>query len=516
MKISDPIIDSRVERNIITGLIVSTRFLREIQPILRLDIFQLKFAKTIAEWCLDYFQKYKIAPQKNIESVFLAFKNTLNQEKMDMVAAFLGSISEEYKHAKNYNVDYALDNAERYFRLVSLQQISQKMKEYILKGDVEEGEKLCTNYKRLTRQASTGVNPITDLKAIREAFSHDASNNMFSFPGDLGKLIGSFQREWLVSIVANTGIGKTWWLLYLASKAALARYNVLFVTLEMSQNEIIRRVQQYIHAGLSKKYDKDILIPVFDCELNQDNSCSLSYRMCNQGIKEVGDKLLPEFKDISENYIPCSQCRYKGNKDFQLATWFRKINKSELSMNVISKKIGKMERLNCLPDNFRLVHFPMKTLSIKKLESYMDNMEYYEGFIPDVIVTDYVQHFSTEEKYEQKRFGIADIWTGHKMIAQKRKLLVISAHQGNTLRTKKDIGQGNWAEDISGLHLSDLSITLNQSPEEKERGIMRVAATKLRSEDYSSLTEATVLYSYRIGRPYLDSYLRKKNNFHNL
>lgn len=512
MKIKSPIVDSRVERSIITGMVVSTRFLKEIQPILRLDIFQLKFAKTVAEWCIDYYKQYKIAPQKNIESLFLTFKNTLNQEKGDMVAAFLESISEEYRRAKNYNVDYALDNAERYFRIVSLQQISQKMKELVSRGDIEEGEKLCSNYKRPARQTSIGVNPMIDLKAIREAFSHDTSNNMFSLPGELGKMIGSFQREWLVSVVANSGIGKTWWLMYLANKAALAGFNVLFVTLEMSQNEIIKRVQQYINAGVVKRYEEDILIPVFDCELNQDNSCSLNYRICNEGIKATGDNRLPEFKNVSKEYVPCSKCRYKDNDAFRMATWFKKIEKAELSMKEISKKVEKIKRLNFLPDNFRLVHFPMKTLSMRKLETYMDNMEYYEGFIPDLLVTDYVKHFASDEKHDQKRFDISEVWEGHKMLAQKRKLLAISGHQGNTLRTRGDVGQGNWAEDISGLHLSDLSITLNQFPEEKERGVMRVSTSKLRSDDYSLLNEAIVLYSYRIGRPYLDSCLRKKNN----
>ena len=516
MKIKSPIIDSRVERSVITGMIVSTRFLREIQPILCLDIFQLKFAKTVAEWCIDYYQKYKIAPQKNIESIFLALKNTLNQEKTEMIATFLESISEEYKRTKNYNVDYALDNAERYFRIVSLQQISQKMKELVSRGDVEEGEKLCSNYRRPARQTTIGINPMTDMKAIREAFSQDNSNNMFSLPGELGKMIGLFQREWLVSIVANSGIGKTWWLMYLANKAALAGFNVLFVTLEMSQNEIIKRVQQYINAGIAKRYEEDILVPVFDCESNQDNSCTFDYRMCHEGIKERGDTLLPDFKNVSKEYVPCSRCRYKNNDEFKMATWFKKIQKTELSMKEISKKVEKIKRLNFLPDNFRLVHFPMKTLSVRKLETYIDNMEYYEGFVPDVLVTDYVKHFASDEKHEQKRFDISEVWEGHKMLAQKRKLLAISGHQGNTLRTRGDVGQGNWAEDISGLHLSDLSITLNQFPEEKERGVMRVSTSKLRSDDYSLMNEATVLYSYRIGRPYLDSCLKKKNSLRNL
>lgn len=514
MKIKSPIIDSRSERQIITGMIVSTKFLKEIKPILRPDLFQLNFAKIIAEWCLDYYDKYKISPKKDIESIFSSFKSKLPEERIDTIASFLESISEEYKRAKNFNVDYILDKTEKYLRKTSLYQLNQKLKEVIIREDIDEGEKLLANFRRISRISNISVDPINDMKTIRSAFSIDSSQNMFTLPGDLGALIGPFQREWLVSIVANSGIGKTWWLMFIAVKATLAGYNVVFVTLEMSSEEMIRRIQYYLNAGASKNYLDGIIIPVFDCKSNQDNSCNLKYRKCKVGIKgEEEEEEEVKFEDAPKKYFACTSCRYKKNNQFKQTVWFRKIKRDQLTITDISKKTKKMRQLNFISGNLRLVHYPMGTLSIRKLETYLDNLEYYEGFVPDVIVTDYASKFGSDDKYDQKRFNIQEVWEGHKMIAQKRKLLAISGHQGNTVRTGGDVGQGGWAEDISGFHLSDISIALNQTPDEKEKGIMRTSVIKRRSDDFSVLNEAKVLYSYKIGRPYLDSYLSRKSIF---
>lgn len=512
MKINKLITDSRIERQIITGMIISTKFLLEIQPILNSNFFQLKFSKTIAEWCLDYYRNYKVAPQKNIENIFLSFKSSLLPEKIEMISVFLESISEEYKRTKHFNVEYILDNAEKYFRTVSLKQAEQKIKEYLSKGELEEGEKIITGFRRLMRHSNVGVDPIFDLKEIRNALSNDSANNMFSLSGDLGKLIGAFQREWLVTILGNSGVGKTWWLLYIAMKATLAGYNVVFASLEMSQEEIIRRIQSYINGLPIREYENGVVIPVFDCKSNQDNSCDLKYRTCNIGLDNENETI---FEEAPKEYLSCIKCRRKDNKFYKQATWFKKIEKDKLKMKNVSVKIKKMENLNFTTGNLKLVHFPMKTVSVPKFETYLDNLEYYENFVPDVIVTDYAANFKSNDKHDQQRFNIQEIWEGHKSLAQKRKVLVVSGHQGNTIRTGGEIGQGNWAEDLSGLRLSDLSIALNQTPQEKDKGVMRISVTKQRSDNYSLLNSATVLYSYDIGRPHLDSFLIKKNNFQN-
>lgn len=511
MKIKSPAVDTRSERKIITGMIVSTRFLREVQSMLNADCFQLSYAKIVSEWCVNYYGKYKSAPRNNIEGIFHSFKSKLDEKRIDLIAEFLKSISGEYRRSKTFNVDYALDCAEEYFRMASLYRANMKLKEMLTRKNIDEGERLIANYKRVARPESIGIDPINDMKIIRSAFSNDTGGNMFCLPGALGDLVGHFQREWLVSIVANSGVGKTWWLIFLAVKAAFAGFNVVFVTLEMSTEEIVRRIQYYINAGASKHYNDGIIYPVFDCKSNQDNSCCLKYRKCEVGVK-YGDEEL-SFKDAPKKYFPCTVCRHKNNNMFKNTVWFKKIEKNKLSIGDISSKVKKMKGLNYMKGNLKLIHYPMKTLTIKKLEGYLDNLEHYEEFIPDVIVTDYAAKFGTDDHYDQKRFNIAEVWEGHKMIAQKRKILAISGHQGNTVRTGNDIGQGGWAEDISGFLLSDVSIALNQTPEEKEKGIMRVSAIKLRGDDFSTLNEAKVLYSYRIGRPYLDSYLVRKNNF---
>ena len=66
------------------------------------------------------------------------------------------------------------------------------------------------------------------------------------------------------------------------------------------------------------------------------------------------------------------------------------------------------------------------------------------------------------------------------------------------------------------VYIYQICHNIKSIPEEKEKGIMRSFDSKLRSDDYSLMNEATVLYSYRIGRPYLDSCLKKKNSLRNL
>ncbi|MBU1621846.1 MAG: hypothetical protein KJ604_20515, partial [Gammaproteobacteria bacterium] len=90
-------VDSRIERQIIIGMITSDRFLREIQPLLLSGKFQTSFANQVSEWCLDYWQKYNKAPGKNIEELFLRHKNVLSEEQGLLTEDFLASINDEYE-----------------------------------------------------------------------------------------------------------------------------------------------------------------------------------------------------------------------------------------------------------------------------------------------------------------------------------------------------------------------------------------------------------------------------------
>jgi hypothetical protein len=52
-----------------------------------------------------------------------------------------------------------------------------------------------------------------------------------------------------------------------------------------------------------------------------------------------------------------------------------------------------------------------------------------------------------------------------------------------------------------------MMLGLNQTFEEKKRGIMRISQMIAREEDFDILKEITVLQCLKIGRPYLTSYI---------
>jgi replicative DNA helicase len=143
---------------------------------------------------------------------------------------------------------------------------------------------------------------------------------------------------------------------------------------------------------------------------------------------------------------------------------------------------------------------------MSKFRAYLHNLEHYENFIPDVIVTDYADKFAPEDKRLSPRHQLRQIWEEHKALAQERHCLVITASQSSAARTEKDTKQGDWSEAISKLELVDVGFILNQTPDEKREGLMRVVVAKQRHDDFDILGEVKVLQCYKIGKPYLDSY----------
>ena len=152
----------------------------------------------------------------------------------------------------------------------------------------------------------------------------------------------------------------------------------------------------------------------------------------------------------------------------------------------------------------RLVEYPPRTLSITELKAYLYNLEHYEDFITDVLVTDYADEFLVEGKFGQYRHGISEVWAGHKALAGERKMAVITGSQSNTARTGKDIKKGDWAEDISKLGKIDGAMAINKNAEDQKRGIARIGILKNRHGE-DSFESIAVTQQLNLGKIYLDS-----------
>ena len=510
-------LDSRIERQLVTGLIVSEQFIREIQPILKISDLQLPFARTVATWCLEFYNTHKSAPGKIIRDIFIERrKHDLDSDQAELIEDFLVSISDEYESGETFNVNYYLEKATLHLRSTSCQNLAREITKAISGGRIEEAEALAKGYERVSRPTSKGVDPINDNQVIANAFAENAGDKLFKLPGAVGDAMGFFERGWLAAYVGASGMGKTWWLMLTALKALFSGYNVIVLSLEMSEKQMTNRIWHYISGMPTRKWAGEMLVPVWDCERNQRGTCDFSKKRAGKINLITGDdsevwlpqrkSALQEFdKENPNGYLPCTACM--GSKAFVCTNWYKKVSKEELTVAKVLKKKQAMKRSAMIRGSkFHLVEFPSGQLTMSELRAYLYNLEQYDGFIPDVIITDYADKFKPEQNYGEPRHGINEIWEGHKGLAQEKNACVITASQSNTSRTGKKIKPGDWAEDIRKKNLVDAGMALNMTDEQKIRGIMECSMMKARHDFFDGGANVKVLHQLKIGRPYLSSY----------
>ena len=479
-----PTIDSRIERQIITGLIISTEFIKEITPIFKTTSLTLPFAKIVARWCLDYYGEFEEAPGKHIQDIFISHRDEMDEAVGDLTEEFLTNLSKEYEREVNFNVGYIVKKAEEYLRQQSIRDLRDTLSQDLVGGRTEEAEARVANFTRLVRPRSMGINPINDREAIIRAFDQDSGELLFRMPGDLGRMIGTFERGWFVIIVGPMKRGKTWWLQEVALRGLFAGLNVLFVSLEMSETQMTRRIQHNLTGLPTKRWSGEMEIPTFNC------------------------KRKPICRDAVEGPF-CTLCR--GGKEFTPVVHFETMNKQALTTEKALTKGAALTRSLLRGASFKLIDPPAGSINFSDLKVMLDNWEHYEGWIPDVIVTDYSDKFKAEPHASKEyRHRIYETIVAHKAMAIERNILMVSGSQSNTGREEeKNVGSGDFAEDIRKRAEVDVAWSLNQTPVEKTKGIMRVRMMAQRHDFYDTSQECMVLQNFKIGKPYLDSILIK-------
>ena len=96
-------IDSIAEKNMLTGLITSDRFCKEVMPVVRPEFLQVEYSKILVGWVKEYYEQYGTAPGKDIENIFLVKREQLKPEVSSLLQTYLSNLSENYDDEANIN-----------------------------------------------------------------------------------------------------------------------------------------------------------------------------------------------------------------------------------------------------------------------------------------------------------------------------------------------------------------------------------------------------------------------------
>lgn len=494
-------VDIQSEKNIITGMIVSDRFLLSMLTILKIELLQVSYIKMVASWCIDYYNQYQKAPGNTIEEIF---NSKLRQELLDedeekLIATFLSKLSNEYEENSTFNDAYSIDQAENYLRKRALEVLKEDIGTALVNKEVEYAESLVGGFKRVSKPSTKGVDVLTDKNAIQRAFEQK-KDILLKLPGRLGKIVGPLCRDDFLCIFGPRGRAKSWMILEFCILSALAGHKTLLVSLEMTEPQVMRRIYQRLLS--ESRFPGKYKIPVMDCRDNQNNVCNSSRRKSSIGLPmENGNSF--DVENVPKNYSPCSVC--KNRRDYKVAICYRNIRKKGLEYSKAIRK-GKAVQKMIRSGSLKLACFPSRSISIMDLKVYLDNLEYYENYIPSVVATDYTDIFRPINRNIQTRHQINETWEYQRGLGQERHILMITGSHTNKSTLERNIKEGDSSEDVRKENHLTHGLALNQTSVEKERGIMRISMTKIREEFFDIRNEVTILQCLHIGRPILDSY----------
>ena len=268
----------------------------------------------------------------------------------------------------------------------------------------------------------------------------------------------------MLMIMGFKSAGKSWWCVDLGKRCLMQKARVLHITLEMSEDRVAQRYYQNLFA-ISKRSER--------------------FKVTEFELDELG----------------------------RLEGFIRKSRKARMSLD--SPKIdrylhskqtyhGKMLGRLCIKG------FPAGSLTISKLESYLDLLEMREKFIPNVLIVDYPDLLHLDKK--DHRISIGQNIIELRGLLQKRNLAGICPTQTNRKGWDAATVKGSMVgEDASKFMTADMVLTYSRTPMEKELGLARLYVEKNR-DDEGEFT-VCISQSYKTGQFVLNSTLMRNDYF---
>jgi replicative DNA helicase len=125
-----------------------------------------------------------------------------------------------------------------------------------------------------------------------------------------------------------------------------------------------------------------------------------------------------------------------------------------------------MEKLN---GRLTIAWFPTKTLVLSRLHATISKVK------PDIVFVDHATNMKPGKNRDDRRFEISDIHEGLRSIAGECQIPLWTAHQANRVGFGvKVLEMQHIAEDISVAGIADIIISVNQTSEEKRRGVLQL------------------------------------------
>ena len=433
-------IDANVERSLLIAMIVSKEFLSQcVATLKREQVRGNPLFSLIVEWCLDYWGEYKDAPKAAIEPIYHTWADTKPDEALaDDVHALLEELSGQYEENTDLNVKYLLDELGEFLTKQKLTRVQEELEAVLARGDTTAANSIINDYRQPAVGKSDIIDPLNDDKVWERALAQ-AAQPLIEFSGDAGRFLNRMMcRERFVVLQAPEKGGKSFWLMEFMFKALEQRRKVaMFQCGDLTEADTLMRI----------------------------------------GVRLAG---VPEHRDDCRKpvYEPIEIVRDEDEELSVKVTYDKHKFKSPLTISQVKVARKRFKRMTGLADkkaNIRISSHASGTVNFAMIEEILDQWEHDDGFVPDVILTDYMDIMAAESKQKDEQAQINETWQTGRAVSMRRHVLLISATQANAdAYGQKTQNMRNFSRDKRKLaHVSGM-LGINQTDDEKEAQIVRL------------------------------------------
>lgn len=395
--------------------------------------------RVIAERCINYWNKHKEPPGVNTQTLFDDLIEDKHNRRGVAIRNILISMQRLYND--NPNETYILTKLNLHQRTHALKAVITEAAEllnYKQELAIDDVESL---FAKVGAARNISFDPgiyMTNVDRLLESL-HSTVHPEFMTgikPLDDAQIVP--HRKELMVFIAPSGRGKSWFLAHMVKQAYLLRKKVLYITLELSEDQVLQRCWREVFSVAKTKEDNFKVSLV--SEVSKDERGDYVYEM---------EEMSPEFTFSNPNV------------------------EEELNRRLVLHE-RRMQ-------NVLIKQFPTRSLTIGGLRGYLDSLETVERFVPDLLIIDYPKLMKIDPNNLRVLLGatIEDI----RGICVERNMAGVIPHQstreGASARRVRGI---HVSEDFSIYQTADSVITYSSTDEEALRGLARLYVEKSRSD----------------------------------
>ena len=257
-----------LEKTILSNLILNEEYSRKVYPYLKEDYFDDISLRKIFQTCCEYVEKYKEPPSKEALKLAIDKRKDLSEDAYKQVQEIINDLVVD----KNTNASFLLDETEKFCQDKDLYNSIRKSI-LILDGQDKEFDKgeiprLLSDSLGISFDGSIGHDFLDDFEDLYEHYHRKEERIPFDI--DIFNKItkGGLPRKSMTVLLATTGGGKSLLKCHMAANHLMYGKNVLYITMEMAEEEIGRRIDANI-MDITIDEVKELPRDVFEKRMNR-------------------------------------------------------------------------------------------------------------------------------------------------------------------------------------------------------------------------------------------------------